>query len=163
MFKVRVIVRRFSNPELLAPTGSCTAVKGQVFETDRDHAYYLAGLGCVEIIEGDATSEAFETKDGPASLSPPALPPELPSSSLLPAGPASPSTTPTDSPPTPTRSTPRTTRGGNSTSRPSARVSRASSGAVAAKRVGTLVAEPLASPGAAASVTEQTKFGKAGG
>ena len=162
MFKVRVIVRRFSNPELLAATGSSTAVKGQVFETDRDHAYYLAGLGCVEIIEGDDLSAHFETKDGPASLSPPDLLPAKPSSALSPAGPASPSTTPTESSPKPTRSTRPTGRGGRSTSPKSVGTLRASSGAVTAKRVGTLVSEPSGSSDAAGLVSDRTQFGKAG-
>lgn len=133
MFKVRCIVRRF--------TGDLEVGQkkfGDVWETTRDRAFYLAGLGQIEIQEGNDSTCDFETKHEPRSLSRAVHPLELSTSNPLEDGPSSPSTTRGDSPLTPKSSTAATTAGGKSTPKAPAKGSRASAGVRTAKRAAIL-------------------------
>lgn len=141
----------------------------------RDRAFELAGMGVVEILEGDDNRSGFETKGGepsssgtsaePASLSHQGNPPAPPTSSLSGTGPASASTTESTSGQKPTRSTVQTMDGGKSTTRKSERRAKLTDGVRTAKHAGTLISDTsnpsappasLGTPGVSAQASSAT-------
>lgn len=123
MFRVRALARFISETE-------GTVSRGCTLELSRDRAYELAGLGVVEILDGDGLPCNFETKEKPQSLSPPDRAP-VPSPFLQPAdGRPSASMTRTDSDPMPTPSIPAIKNGGDSTPKRSRGRPRRSGGVV---------------------------------
>lgn len=137
--------------------------RGTTFETSRDRAYELAGLGVVEVLEGsDDLPAGIEQKGGEPSSSATANAPSsfsLPesrspeqTSAPSPAGPSSASTTAGASGPAASEPTGPTTSGGNSTTKKSERKAKATDGARTAKRVGTLGSDGSNPSGPPASV-----------
>lgn len=155
MFKVRAL-KRFNGDREGHVDRGCT------FETTRERAYELAGLGVVEVLEGSeeknpagkGAESTSGTSNAPPSSSLPVNPSRTKGSSSSEGGPSSQSATQSTAGRKPGTSTRPTSAGGKSTTKKSARSAKPTDGARTAKRLGTLTSDtsnPSAPPASLAT------------